>query len=145
MSKSNEWEIIQSFRDVYADFPKGKLTKSESPDFTLSPARKQFIGIELTRVMPDYNEEEVEFWTPEGFYGKIKAAIEAKEIKLKSYQKNMFQTYWLIMSADHLNGIEALNIKNLTDNLRIRSDYNKIFLFLQNKNKVYEINPIHES
>lgn len=135
---------MHRFREVYADFPKGKLTKSESPDFILSPARKQFIGIELTRVMPDYNEKEDEFWTPESFYGKIKAAIEAKENKLKRYKKNNFKSYWLILSSDQQNGIEALNMPNLINKLRIRSDYNKIFLFLQNKNKVFEIYPIHE-
>lgn len=43
-----EWLIMRSFRDAYPDFPKGKLTKSESPDFTLKLSVSNAIGIEIS-------------------------------------------------------------------------------------------------
>lgn len=42
--------IMKMFRDAYQDFPKGRLVKSESPDFFLREARKKKTGIELTRL-----------------------------------------------------------------------------------------------
>ena len=39
--------IMKQFRNDYAVFPKGKLQKSESPDFILKQNPKTTIGIEL--------------------------------------------------------------------------------------------------
>ena len=43
---------MQYFRESYADFPKGMLKSSESPDFVLEFKNYQQIGIELTRLNP---------------------------------------------------------------------------------------------
>lgn len=43
-----EWLIMRSFRDSYQDFPKGKLTKSESPDFMHKLSITKSIGIEIS-------------------------------------------------------------------------------------------------
>jgi hypothetical protein len=43
-----EYIIIDNFRKHYPQFPKGKLIKSESPDFILKTGAKHTIGIELT-------------------------------------------------------------------------------------------------
>ena len=45
-----EWLIMRSFRDSYPDFPKGKLTKSESPDFTHKLSITKSIGIEISSI-----------------------------------------------------------------------------------------------
>lgn len=45
-----EWLVMRSFRDHYKEFPKGKLTKSESPDFVLKQSLSKSIGIEVSRV-----------------------------------------------------------------------------------------------
>ena len=45
-----ELQIIQQFKAGYSDFPKGKLEKSESPDFILRLTAKSAIGIELTKM-----------------------------------------------------------------------------------------------
>jgi len=41
---------MRSFRENYPDFPKGKLTKSESPDFVLKLSPSKSIGIEISRI-----------------------------------------------------------------------------------------------
>ena len=43
--------ILELFRKSYPEFPKGKLVKSESPDFILQQNYpNQSIGIEVTRL-----------------------------------------------------------------------------------------------
>jgi hypothetical protein len=46
----DEQAVIQHFRDAWPEFPRGKLVKSEAPDFILRINRKRTIGIELTRL-----------------------------------------------------------------------------------------------
>jgi hypothetical protein len=45
-----EWLVMRSFRENYPEFPKGKLTKSESPDFLLKLNHSKSIGIEISRI-----------------------------------------------------------------------------------------------
>jgi len=60
MKKSQEEKLIlKYFSSEYADFPKGKLVKTESPDFILKLNPKRSIGIELTRLyQPKSNNQE---------------------------------------------------------------------------------------
>ncbi len=53
IKKQLEILIIDYFRSIYDDFPKGKLKASESPDFLLDFSPKNKIGIELTRLYFD--------------------------------------------------------------------------------------------
>ena len=50
VKKDKEWLVLQYFREKYAGFPKGRLLKSESPDFIVRQGRKRGIGIEMTRL-----------------------------------------------------------------------------------------------
>jgi len=87
--------IMEQFRNEYAGFPKGKLQKSESPDFVLKLNPKTVIGIELTKLhgstvrkekthfprqikgyqAPEFNRENIEF------------TINAKNEKISIYQQ----------------------------------------------------------
>lgn len=49
-NKKEERIILDYFSASYQDFPAGKITESESPDFIISPAPKKKIGLELTRL-----------------------------------------------------------------------------------------------
>lgn len=49
-NKKEERIILKYFTFFYPDFPKGKITESESPDFFISPGPKRKIGLELTRL-----------------------------------------------------------------------------------------------
>lgn len=50
--KQLEILLIQYFRESYADFPKGVLNPSESPDFIVQMKNNHDLGIELTRLNP---------------------------------------------------------------------------------------------
>ena len=50
--KQLEILLIHYFREIYIDFPKGKLSPSESPDFIVKMKNKHELGIELTRLNP---------------------------------------------------------------------------------------------
>lgn len=112
---AEEWLVMRYFREKYADFPKGKLVKSESPDFILKVNRKKRIGIELTRF--DYNSS--------GSNTKsLLNLIAKKEEKLRIYQKKLLSAYWLIIS------IETTEPKKLLSETRFfESKFDKVFLF----------------
>lgn len=48
--KTEERNILEYFSRLYDDFPTGKITETESPDFIVSPGPKQRLGIEITRI-----------------------------------------------------------------------------------------------
>jgi len=52
MKEEQEFIVIKSFRDHYPDFPRGKIIKSESPDFIVQNGPKNKIGIELVQLLP---------------------------------------------------------------------------------------------
>ena len=54
VKKQLEILIINYFRESYADFPKGLIKPSESPDFILTLKTKHQLGIELTRLNPGH-------------------------------------------------------------------------------------------
>lgn len=54
IKSQEEWLVMRSFRESFTDFPKGKLTKSESPDFVLKINTHKSIGIELSRIYKDH-------------------------------------------------------------------------------------------
>lgn len=46
---TEEWFVMHAFKGMFSNLPKGKLNKSESPDFIIYSGRKKSIGIEITR------------------------------------------------------------------------------------------------
>ncbi len=50
--KQLEILLMEYFRESYADFPKGFVAPSESPDFIVSFKNHNLLGIELTRLYP---------------------------------------------------------------------------------------------
>ena len=109
---SEEWLVMRYFREKYTDFPRGKLVKSESPDFILKLSRKRSIGIELTRL--DYMIKDNPNLWPE----YLLSLIEKKEEKLCLYKKKQFAKYWLLMA------VEDVHLKDIHKYIR---DYNFLF------------------
>jgi hypothetical protein len=58
--KQEEKSFLTCFSKAYAEFPKGKIKDSESPDFIISLSNKRKLGIELTRLTQP-NSENSEF------------------------------------------------------------------------------------
>jgi hypothetical protein len=109
---SEEWLVMRYFREKYTDFPRGKLVKSESPDFILKLSRKRSIGIEMTRLDYIINNN------PDLWPKYLISLIEKKEEKLRLYKKKLFAKYWLLMT------VEDFNLKDIHKHIR---DYNFLF------------------
>jgi hypothetical protein len=123
--------IMHYFREHYKNFPKGKLEKSESPDFILRINPKKSFGIELTR-LPAMNN----------FVDALYEILEKKEQKLSLYLGQGFLEIWLIIYTDDLQKYSRFNPNNKISNLNFQSSFDKVFLFDLFENKVY---PIYEN
>jgi hypothetical protein len=95
--KEEERLVMQLFRKSFADFPKGRLVPSESPDFILIINRHTRLGIELTQIDRGRNN----------LMGKIKARIEAKNKKLSQYKTMTTGPYWLVIYVEDLQTIQV--------------------------------------
>jgi len=143
-----ELSIMEQFRYEYIDFPKGKLLKSESPDFILKINTKAAIGIELTKLHgtavrkekthfprqikgycpPEFNRENIEF------------TIHAKNEKLPIYQQKRLNQIWLLITADLEESPVSFNLRNKLDNWVFISGFQKIFLLELKNRKVFDLN-----
>lgn len=128
--KSEERLIIDYFRELLADFPKGKLIQSESPDFIIKTGSKRSIGIELTRL--DHNAFSLK--------EKIEASLEKKNAKIALYQQKKFNAIWLIIHVDFIDVSKSFNIKNKLENWKFNSKFDKVLLFDLFEKKIFAIN-----
>ena len=121
--KTEELVILELFRDLWKDFPKGVLNVTESPDFILSLAPRKKIGIELTRL-------HLHLPVQDPFaYENISACLQLKEDKLSLYRKKRLQEYWLILSIRDPTYNPRYNLHNKLNTWKFESGYNRIFVF----------------
>lgn len=140
--------IIELFRNEYTDFPKGKLLKTESPDFILKESPKTNIGIELTKLHgPSSSKENTHFTnrirgfqTPEFTKENIEFTINAKGEKLPIYQRKMLNQIWLLITADLTESPASFNLINKLENWNFFSGFHKIFFLELKTRKVFELN-----
>jgi hypothetical protein len=131
--KTEEFAILEIFRDVFPDFPRGLLSPSESPDFILSLGPKKKIGIELTRLsqqLPDSNPFSFE---------NISACLLTKEPKLRLYKKKRLSEYWLILVVRDPAYTPRHNLNNKLIKWVFASGFNRVFLFYLARSRVYEL------
>ena len=93
--------ILDYFKQAHIDFPKGRLVKSESPDFVLKVGIKKTIGIELTRL--DENALTLK--------ERIESTLDRKNQKIASYQSKKFNSIWLIIHTDLIEESKSYNIQ----------------------------------
>ena len=132
--KHTESIIINLFREHFPDFPKGSLKPSESPDFILGITPRQKIGIELTSLHPSFSDTELLS------YENITACLEAKNEKLRLYQRKKLNEYWLIISVNDLHSWNKINIHNKLIIWVFKTGFNRVFLFNIIDGKVLELN-----
>ena len=240
--KQLEILIMQYFKESYADFPKGILVSSESPDFLLKLKSKNLLGIELTRLNPgnasepnelylqeinlqenliqstldlfrqsselklfvkflfsdekkiapekklvvavqtvniirkivQYKKEDSFFKVsilasqlPDGIdeilivhHPKLKTSIwersnnlgisndvvddirhsiHKKDEKLRLYQKQHLNFYWLLITTDRLRGVRNYNLPNKIMNHKFESRFQHVFLFDLLKSDIYQL------
>jgi hypothetical protein len=132
--KHTESIIINLFREHFPDFPKGSLKPSESPDFILGISPRQKIGIELTSLHPYSTDTELLS------YENITACLDAKNEKLRLYQRKKLNEYWLIISVDDPRSWNRINIHNKLIFWVFKTGFNRVFLFNTINGKVFELN-----
>ena len=134
--------ILENFRKHFPGFPKGRLLKSESPDFILKSGPKHAIGIELTRLdNTKYNINPASFAS---FIEHLHSAISNKSEKLSIYRKNNLNAYWLIIHADSIDQKIPEFAERLRDSIPAR-DFDRVFLFALFEGEVWEIYHSHDT
>lgn len=139
--------ILELFRQEYESFPKGKLSKTESPDFMLRNSQKIATGIELTKLHGPYHEKQHAHFTkgdsiyfsPEPSFENILFTIRAKEEKLPLYRKKRPSQIWLIITTDMTESPVSYNIANKLSNWQFQTEFHKVFLFELTSRKVFEL------
>ena len=97
-----EWIIMRYFMEYCPGFPKGKLVKSESPDFQLWISPKRFIGIELTQIHQPNSDRPVQcFLGSESPVQQLSHSVHLKEEKVRLYRSDHPYKLWLIIFADY--------------------------------------------
>lgn len=69
----------------------------------------------------------------------IQQAIQKKNEKLKLYQKQQLNNYWLIVTTDRLRGTKNYNIQNQIMNHTFQSQFGQVFLFDLMKANIFEL------
>ncbi len=69
----------------------------------------------------------------------IKMAIHKKDEKLKLYQKQRLNFYWLLITTDRLRGVKSFNLSNKIMNHSFHSLFQHVFLFDLIKSEVFEL------
>ena len=124
---AEEKRVFHSFQKAFTDFPKGRIIKSESPDFILKTGPKKVIGIELVQLILDETEN---------LFEKISYLLHKKEEKLRIYQKKRLNSYWLIIYIDSLDELIAFNLSNKISALQFESAFDRVFLYEIKKGKI---------
>jgi len=133
--------ILELFRKSYPDFPKGKLVKSESPDFILKMNPKRTIGIEITRLHDgSLSKNNPGFPVAELTKKNIETTISNKEEKLTLYQKKNISEFWLIIATDYIHLPYSKNIPALIEKWEFGTGYQKVFIIDLFNPKIHQLN-----
>ncbi len=122
--KQKERILVKYFLEKCEDAPTGKLVSGESPDFILRTSRKYAIGIELTEINVN---GKAEGW--EDLRILLQEAVEKKENKLELYRKKRLDKYWLVITAENLDGLDIVKAAEYFKRLEWYSDFHRIYLF----------------
>ncbi|NOX85754.1 MAG: hypothetical protein GXO86_07295 [Chlorobi bacterium] len=122
--KQEETLAMRYFREKYPAFPKGKLIKSESPDFILKTGRHHTTGIELTRLITPAGG----FQSPTALIEKLENLIRKKNEKLPLYRKNNFNELWLLITCDDLNLSGNIRLDEVLSDIHLKNGFDKVFL-----------------
>jgi hypothetical protein len=134
--------IMEEFALYYPDFPKGKLVKSESPDFILKLGPRRAIGIELTTLpLPGVSQKNDSGEDPPErrvtLEEKVKDIIRMKENKLRLYRKKRSDLYWLVIAGNTHQYTGSSNPANKINTWNLSSGFNRVFLYDTVSKKVY--------
>ena len=69
----------------------------------------------------------------------IRMAILKKDEKLRLYQKQRLNYYWLLITTDRLRGVKSFNLPNKIMNHKFHSNFQHVFLFDLMKTNVFQL------
>jgi hypothetical protein len=102
-------------------------------------------GLEALLIV-HHPELEVSFWersnnlgVSEDVVADIREAIHKKDEKLRIYQKQRLNYYWLLITTDRLRGVKNYNLPNKIMNHTFHSRFQHVFLFDLIKSEVFQL------
>jgi len=128
LKKESEKIILEKFRKIYADFPKGRLVVSESPDFIFRTRPRYAIGIELVGLsLPGYTET--------GIIHELSICIAAKNDKLPLYRRKSLDRYWLLIYTRYQGQVPENKVQSIQE---FPPDmlFDKVFIFRERENNI---------
>ena len=75
----------------------------------------------------------------ENVVADIREAIHKKDEKLRLYQKQRLNYYWLLITTDRLRGVKSYNLPNKIMNHTFHSRFQHVFLFDLVKSDVFQL------
>jgi hypothetical protein len=75
----------------------------------------------------------------ENITADILTSIQKKEEKLRLYQRQRLNYYWLIITSDQVQGLNNYNLADITGSYNFNSHFQHIFLFDIVKPKIYQL------
>jgi hypothetical protein len=69
----------------------------------------------------------------------LRVSIQKKDEKLRLYQKNHLNYYWLLITTDRLRGVKNFNLPNKVRNHKFESRFQHVFLFDLMTADIYEL------
>ena len=128
--KQNELSVLNDFKSHYPDFPKGKIRKTESPDFVVETGLYRRIGIELTLLLPSDSPAHSHSYKPAGMSREIlELTIARKEEKLPLYRGKRLDNIWLVIITGESEQSPEMNVMNRIGNRDFGSRFDRVFLF----------------
>ncbi|WP_299582497.1 hypothetical protein [uncultured Sunxiuqinia sp.] len=138
--KEHENQVLQIFRNLISDFPKGKVVQTESPDFLIRLNRRKVIGIELTELHGQtFFDNQGYYNEPELLLQNIAHTISAKEEKIYLYQKVKPVELWLLIHLRSFQNQLSFHYRNKLSNWDFNSSFDRIFLLEETKRELHEI------
>ena len=133
MDWKSEQEIItmEYFRELFPDFPAGRLVKHETPDFLLVQNHRRMIGIELIQIHSlDHEDNGSSVLDAHQGFNQIEHAIRQKEEKIDLYRGENIHKLWLILTAEEAPAKFITRLHNYLHHSPVQSPFNEIYLFL---------------
>lgn len=121
-------------------------SQNENSFFKLSISRNQLPeGMEEILVVHDPGME-TSIWELSNNLGistdvvdDLRKAIYKKDEKLRLYQKNHLNYYWLLITTDRLRSTKSFNLPNKIMNHKFESRFQQVFLFDLMKSDIYQL------
>ncbi|MGE4586355.1 MAG: hypothetical protein AB7D05_03345 [Mangrovibacterium sp.] len=138
--KSVEQLVLQKFISLLDEFPDGKITACESPDFLLRLNTRKAIGIELTELKgQDFRDPAHPLIDPYKLPNYVSNTIQGKEKKIYLYRRKKLFRLWLLIHVDSLGPVGRINTADKLGRLRICSDFDRIFLLELSTERLFKL------